>query len=237
MNKLFYLIITFILTIFFSCSKKNNLPKPDSINIDKLETEIINDDSTDVIIELITNESENSINKYTSIVNESTMINDSLMVEEEPQFFQLEKKIENILIKISFLEKQLLLKDSAPLSINYTNELKNLIDGPRIKHQISLKNESIIEGFIEEDTEENILIMTSLGKLRIDKDEIASVCQLPLLCMLRGKSPRGDHGHVIVAEIQSDLTFKPVFDPHPDNRMLDVNEHYGWMMVFYKTRN
>ena len=35
----------------------------------------------------------------------------------------------------------------------------------------------------------------------------------------------------------SDLTFKPVFDPHPDNRMLDVNEHYGWMMVFYKTRN
>ena len=77
----------------------------------------------------------------------------------------------------------------------------------------------------------------NLNKNTFDKDEIASICQLPLLCMLRGKSPRGDHGHVIVAEIQSDLTFKPVFDPHPDNRMLDVNEHYGWMMVFYKTRN
>ena len=46
----------------------------------------------------------------------------------------------------------------------------------------------------------------NLNKNTFDKDEIASVCQLPLLCMLRGKSPRGDHGHVIVAEIQSDLT-------------------------------
>jgi len=51
------------------------------------------------------------------------------------------------------------------------------------------------------------------------------------LCCLRGKSPRGDFGHVVVARLE-DEKFKFVHDPHPDGAMLDANEDFGWCMFF-----
>lgn len=64
------------------------------------------------------------------------------------------------------------------------------------------------------------------------------------LCLLRGKSPRGDHGHVVVAKRtgrgeSGDETangssggFEMVHDPHPDETFLDDSEPYGWCMCF-----
>ncbi len=68
------------------------------------------------------------------------------------------------------------------------------------------------------------------------------------LCLLRGKSPRGDFGHVVVArrtkateETASTSAFEMVHDPHPAETFLDVNEPFGWCMFFddaiYKSRN
>ncbi|GFH45844.1 hypothetical protein CTEN210_02318 [Chaetoceros tenuissimus] len=51
------------------------------------------------------------------------------------------------------------------------------------------------------------------------------------LCLLRGKSPRGDFGHVIVARFTSS-GFDFVHDPHPENSMLDIGENFGWCMFF-----
>jgi hypothetical protein len=51
------------------------------------------------------------------------------------------------------------------------------------------------------------------------------------LCILRGKSPRGDFGHVVVARIVKG-DFEMVHDPHPDATFLDPQEAYGWYMLF-----
>jgi len=62
-------------------------------------------------------------------------------------------------------------------------------------------------------------------------------------CVLRGKSPRGDFGHVVVArktkdvgESTSDSTtiggFEMIHDPHPDETFLDNDEAFGWCMFF-----
>lgn len=51
------------------------------------------------------------------------------------------------------------------------------------------------------------------------------------LCLLRGKSPRGDFGHVIVARFTSS-GFDFVHDPHHENSMLDRSENFGWCMFF-----
>ena len=51
------------------------------------------------------------------------------------------------------------------------------------------------------------------------------------LCCLRGKSPRGDFGHVIVARLYNEK-FEFVHDPHPDGTMLDASEKFGWCMFF-----
>lgn len=66
-------------------------------------------------------------------------------------------------------------------------------------------------------------------------------------CLLRGKSPRGDFGHVVVArKIQNiddrlDVSaFEMVHDPHPDETFLDRTEPFGWCIFFddtlYETR-
>ncbi|KAL9182656.1 hypothetical protein ACHAXT_013308 [Thalassiosira profunda] len=52
------------------------------------------------------------------------------------------------------------------------------------------------------------------------------------ICILRGKSPRGDFGHVVVARHRADGAFEMVHDPHPDGTFLDASEAYGWCLFF-----
>eukprot|EP00667_Euglena_gracilis_P029413 EG_transcript_38921 len=41
------------------------------------------------------------------------------------------------------------------------------------------------------------------------------------VCLLTGKSPRGDHKHVVVAQVVDGSSFQTLHDPHPDGRGLD----------------
>jgi len=180
MNKSFYPAFIILLIIFISCSKKDNSPKPNKKDAPKIETKITENDSTEIMIEINGNKPEENVTKE---INEelTTISTDSLIQTNDTQFYELEKSIEDILLKMSFLEKQLLLNENLAPSTSFTEKLKNLIDGPPIKHQISLKNESIIEGFIEKDNETSILVMTSLGKLTIDKNEIEYIEEIATL--------------------------------------------------------
>ena len=59
------------------------------------------------------------------------------------------------------------------------------------------------------------------------------------ICILRGQSPRGTFGHVVVAKKKkcpeengsSQLSFDILWDPHPDGTGLDATVPYGWYMV------
>jgi len=56
------------------------------------------------------------------------------------------------------------------------------------------------------------------------------------LCVLRGKSPRGDFGHVVVARRNKvGDGFEMIHDPHPDETFLDESEKFGWCMFFVPT--
>mmetsp|Transcript_11059 Transcript_11059/g.17037 ORF Transcript_11059/g.17037 Transcript_11059/m.17037 type:complete len:138 (+) Transcript_11059:82-495(+) len=52
------------------------------------------------------------------------------------------------------------------------------------------------------------------------------------LCILRGKSPRGNFGHVVVAKIENNR-FVMLHDPHPDCSFLDEKEQFVWCMLFW----
>jgi hypothetical protein len=65
-------------------------------------------------------------------------------------------------------------------------------------------------------------LQLSLLKVALD-----SLGQLPYptsegsLCILRGTSPRGGHGHVVVASVAADgRSLVPVYDPHPNGSFL-----------------
>ena len=47
-------------------------------------------------------------------------------------------------------------------------------------------------------------------------------------CILRGDSPRGDHGHVVVARYNNEANdFEMIHDTHPDKTYLDKPGGYG----------
>ena len=146
MNRYCHLtFIIFISLIFISCSGKKQSPDPDDVSTN-VETQEI----------------------------ELTSLDSSQILHEEP-FYELGKSIEDILRKISQLENRVIeYEDRLPVT-TYTEKLKRLIDGPIPKQKIALKNESVIEGTIEKEMDDNIMVMTKVGKLTIKKDEIASI--------------------------------------------------------------
>ena len=69
-------------------------------------------------------------------------------------------------------------------------------------------------------------------KIKLPSDGLARFAGR--LAILRGKSPRGDFGHVVVARCSggNGADWAPVFDPHPDSTFLSRDEPYGWAMFF-----
>ena len=55
-------------------------------------------------------------------------------------------------------------------------------------------------------------------------------------CVLRGTSPRGPHGHVVVAVVGSDArSLSIVHDPHPEASGLSAEHPWGWALFLAAT--
>ena len=57
------------------------------------------------------------------------------------------------------------------------------------------------------------------------------------LCILCGKLPQGDFGHIVVAWVREGRGFEMVHDLHPDLTFLDSNEAYESYMFFEAESN
>lgn len=52
------------------------------------------------------------------------------------------------------------------------------------------------------------------------------------LCLLTGKSPRGQHSHAVVARVAPDgASFDLYHDPHPDGNGIDGNGNWAGFLV------
>ena len=104
--------------------------------------------------------------------NTATMVPDSSHVQPEARFYELEESIEDIQRQIVLLQIRVSEYENESSEINYLERLKELIDEHHPAHKITLKNESVIEGTIEEDRVEDIIVKTKVGSLTIEKKEI-----------------------------------------------------------------
>jgi len=142
MNRIF-LTFTFIFSLsLVSCGGKKKNPDPNNILTDTETTAI-------KIIE-----------------------QDSAHVQSATQFYELEESIEDIQKQIAQLQTRVMEYEYKPPETNYTEKLKKLIDEPPPAHKITLKNGSVLEGTIEKDLVEDIMLKTDVGKLTIQKKEI-----------------------------------------------------------------
>lgn len=90
--------------------------------------------------------------------------------------------------------------------------------------------EAAIEKFYRQGDENSKCVKIKLG---VDDDaKKVPDGYVDQICILRGKSPRGDFGHVVVAKHVGDGIFEMLHDPHPEGSFLDQSEAYGWCMFF-----
>ena len=117
----------------------------------------------------------------TPIQTEITNIfTDSVAVLQSNKFFELEQSMEEIQKEVEMLRNKVMDYEYKPPDSDYTKQLKALIDNPPPAHKISLKNGSIIEGTIEKDKVEYLLVNTEVGLLTLNKSEILGIEDLIL---------------------------------------------------------
>ena len=117
----------------------------------------------------------------TPIQTEITNIfTDSVAVVQSNKFFELEQSMEDIQKEVEMLRNKVIDYEYKPPDSDYTKQLKALIDNPPPAHKISLKNGSIIEGTIEKDKVEYLLVNTEVGLLTLNKSEILGIEDLIL---------------------------------------------------------
>ena len=99
--------------------------------------------------------------------------------------------------------------------------------------ELSEGYESAIQSFCRDRDDRTSMVkikLTSAGEEIEDADQHQYGGKL---CILRGKSPRGDFGHVVVARRNSKVGgFEMIHDPHPNETFLDESEKFGWCMFF-----
>jgi hypothetical protein len=105
---------------------------------------------------------------------------DTIGVVQTEKFYELEKSVEDIQKEVEVLQARVMEYEYKPPETNYTKQLKELIDKPPPAHKIFLKNGSIIEGTIEKDKLDYLLIDTDVGKLTISKSDIDKIDDLIL---------------------------------------------------------
>ena len=117
----------------------------------------------------------------TPIQTEITNIfTDSVAVVQSNKFFELEQSMEDIQKEVELLRNKMMDYEYKTPDSDYTKQLKALIDNPPPAHKISLKNGSIIEGTIEKDKVEYLLVNTEVGLLTLNKSEILGIKDLIL---------------------------------------------------------
>jgi hypothetical protein len=117
----------------------------------------------------------------TPIQTEITNIfTDSVSIAQSNKFFELEQSMEDIQKEVEMLRNKVMDYEYKPPDSDYTKQLKALIDNPPPAHKISLKNGSIIEGTIEKDKVEYLLVNTEVGLLTLNKSEILGIEDLIL---------------------------------------------------------
>ena len=122
-------------------------------------------------------ETKSDNNTQTDLNN---IFSDSLNINQDQKFFQLEQSMEDVQREIEILRNKVMNYDYKPEETNYTKQLKLLINNPPPSHRISLKNGSIIDGTIESDKSDHILINTKVGKLTLKKSDILGTESLVL---------------------------------------------------------
>ncbi len=100
---------------------------------------------------------------------------DDFPIEEAEPFYPVEESIEDIQKQIDNLRARVIEYESKIAVPNFNEQIKELIRKPEASHKIILENGTVIEGSIEQDKLDYLIVRTELGNLTINRKDIVKV--------------------------------------------------------------
>ena len=93
----------------------------------------------------------------------------------EAQFYPLQKKVEDVEEEIAELRARVIEYESRLSAPQINTDILKLIKIPQLKHEITLKNGTIVQGAIIHENTERLIVQTQIGQLTIEKGEITDI--------------------------------------------------------------
>ena len=101
----------------------------------------------------------------------------SFLDASEP-FYPIQETVEDIQEQIIDLESRILEYESRLYSPSISTDILKLIKVPQLKHEIELKNGTLIQGTIIVENADKLLVQTQIGQLTIDKGHVVQIHEL-----------------------------------------------------------
>lgn len=92
-------------------------------------------------------------------------------------FFEYEPRIEALEVQIDSLKKMIKFYEKAQEMPTIDKDLLNLIKIPQLQHRIELTNGTVIIGELVEENEVFIILQTSIGRLKIDREKVERIIE------------------------------------------------------------
>ena len=156
MNKLkvrylFYLVISGIL---FSCAAK--------------EAKNENDESSD----------SNENKSEALFKNSKTKQAKTKSIRDAEPFYPIDESVEDIQDQINNLKSRVIEYESKINRVTLDPNLLQIISSPNLTHEITLINETIVQGSILQEDVDRIILKTQIGQIRIEKSDIVSIKEI-----------------------------------------------------------
>ncbi len=93
-------------------------------------------------------------------------------------FYPLKESMEDLQYQINILKAQVQEYESTLHAPSLNAELLKLIKAPKVEHEITMENGTIIQGKIINEDSNEMIVQTQIGQLKLDKTTIASIKNL-----------------------------------------------------------
>lgn len=101
----------------------------------------------------------------------------SIYLPEGKPFFEVKSNLESLQHQIDSLKQVLKVYEKKQPLPTINEELLNLIKVPQFQHRIELTNGTVVMGKIIQESLEEIIVQTSIGRLAIDRDKVVNITE------------------------------------------------------------
>ena len=104
--------------------------------------------------------------------------NKTKSIRDAEPFYPIDESVEDIQDQINDLKSRVIEYESKINRVALDPNLLQIISSPNLTHEITLINETIVQGSILQEDVDRIILKTQIGQIRIEKSDIVSIKEI-----------------------------------------------------------